>query len=131
MSNIQKIVNTITKAINNVRTPLTPLSPVITLTNAQLRPGLSAKVIASNIIKRQTEAGAPLGDNIDGSRNISEAMEVIRIEEILNALHFDGKIEITIPMGSIKCYGQGMSAVGPVVVEVTNIEPISGEGIIR
>lgn len=131
MSSILKIVNEITKVINNARTPLAPLPPTVTFTCSSIRPGLSPKVIASNIIKRQGEAGAPIGDNIDGSRNISEAMEVIRVEEILKALQFDGKIEITIPTGAIKCTGIGQSAVGPITVETTNIEPVSGQGIIR
>lgn len=131
MNNILKIANALNQAINKVRTPLDPLSPTITLSCSSIRPGLSAKVIASNIIKRQGEAGAPIGDNIDGTRNISEAMEVIRIEEILKALQFDGKIEITIPAGSIKCYGVGESPVGPITIEATNIEPVSGQGIIR
>ena len=131
MNSLLNLGEAITTAINNARIPLEPLSPSITLTCSSIRPGLSAKVIASNIIKRQGEAGAPIGNNTDGSRNISEAMEVIRVEEILKALQFDGKIEITIPPGSIKCTGIGESLVGPITVETTNIEPVSGQGIIR
>ena len=39
-----------------------PLPPQLLLIGAKLRPGLSPRNIASRIISRQSEAGAPVGD---------------------------------------------------------------------
>lgn len=66
-----------------------------------LRPGLSAVKIASEIIKRQSEAGAILGVNDDGSANISEKMELIRVEEIIKGIVLDGKVTITLLPGQV------------------------------
>jgi hypothetical protein len=67
--------------------------------SAILRPGLSATKIASEIIKRQSEAGAIVGVNDDGSANISEKMERIRVEEIIKAILLDARVTITLLPG--------------------------------
>ena len=59
-----------------------------------LRSGLSPTKIAGEIIKRQSEAGAIIGANDDGSENIAEKMERIRVEEIISALITDGRVTI-------------------------------------
>lgn len=64
-----------------------------------LRPGLSPTKIATEIIKRQSEAGAIVGANDDGSANISEKMEVIRVEEIINAILLDARVSIAVLPG--------------------------------
>lgn len=129
--NISEICDSITSLFKNIRAPQTPIPGMLLAASSINRPGVSAKIIASNIITRQSEAGAPVGANIDGSRNIAEAMEVIRVEEILKALRLDAKIEIAIPPGGIVTMGTGANAGGPVVVTSSNISPITGTGIIR
>ena len=64
-----------------------------------LRPGLSPTKIAAEIIKRQSQAGAIAGANDDGSANISEKMEVIRIEEIIKAILLDARVSIAVLPG--------------------------------
>lgn len=76
-----------------------PIPPSVLYIGCQNRGGLSAQQIAARIIARQQEAGAPLGVLIDGGDNISERMERIRVEEIVNALLTESKIEIAIPPG--------------------------------
>ena len=129
--NIEKICEKISNLLNKARIPLIPIPSVMLICSAINRPGLSAMMIASNIIRRQSEAGAPIGPNIDGSRNIAEAMEVIRVEEILKAIHLDGKVEIAIPPGGITSVGSGANSGGPVIVTSVNTMPVSGFGIFR
>lgn len=117
-------------AFNMPSTPLTPLPPPLLLSGGNSRSGLSARNIASRIISRQSEAGAPVGAMIDGSKNISEAMEVIRIEEIVNALITEAKIEIIVPPG-VPIVGVGGNAGGPVVVQGATTSYGQGAGVIR
>lgn len=107
-----------------------PIPPPLLLLGASSRSGLSAKNIASRIISRQSESGAPVGALADGSKNISEAMEVIRVEEIVNALITEAKIEIVIPPG-VPITGVGGNVGGPVVIQGATTSYGSGNGIIR
>lgn len=129
--NIENICESITKLLNKARAPLVAIPGVILACSAIKRPGLSAMMIASNIIRRQSEAGAPVGPAADGSRNIAEAMEVIRVEELLKAIHLDGKVEIVIPAGAITSVGSGANSGGPVVVTSINTTPVTGIGVFR
>lgn len=79
--------------------PQTKLPSPLVYNGSVLRSGLSSQKIASRIISRQRELGIPTGDLPDGSLNISEQMEIIRIEEILNALLTEAKIQIVLPPG--------------------------------
>lgn len=68
--NIESITNKINKVIEGVRAPLATIPALLLVCSAIKRPGLSAMLIASNIIRRQAEAGAPFGPADDGSSNI-------------------------------------------------------------
>ena len=128
--NIKDIIDTISSAFNMPTTPLTPIPPPLLLAGSNIRTGLSARNIAARIISRQSEAGAPVGAMIDGSRNISEAMEVIRVEEIINALITEAKIEIIVPPG-VPVTAFGGNAGGPIIVQGTTTSYGQGAGIIR
>jgi hypothetical protein len=128
---IQTICDSIVKLMEKARAPLTSIPATILLCSVIKRPGVSPSLIATNIIRRQTEAGAPVGPNIDGSANISERMELIRVEEILKAIRLDGVVEVAIPTGSITSIGTGANAGGPVTVTSVNVKPVSGRGILR
>lgn len=129
--NISSICKSISSLMEKARAPLAPIPAIILACSAIKRPGLSAITIAGNIIRRQSEAGAPVGLNIDGSRNVAEAMEVIRVEEILKAIRLEGKVEIAIPIGGITTLGQGANSGGPVVVTSVNTNPVYGTGILH
>ena len=126
---IESICQSISNLFDKVRAPLNAIPAIILICSAIKRPGLSAMTIAANIIRRQSEAGAPIGANIDGSRNVAEGMEVIRIEELLKAFRFDGKVEIGIPIGGVTCVGTGANAGGQMTVVSTNSKPIYGSGV--
>ena len=57
-------------------------------------------------------------------------MEVIRIEEIINALTTDAVIEIEIPPG-IKLTASGGNAGGPIQVVGATLDIVKAKGIIR
>ena len=128
---IQTICDTISKLITTARKPLSLIPSAILVCSAINRPGLSAMLIASNIIRRQSEAGAPFGPAADGGANIAEAMERIRVEELVKALKMDSLIQIGIPIGGIQFTGTGANAGGPVVITGTNTNVPSGVGILR
>lgn len=128
---IQEISNTIENLLQKARAPLTVIPSVILVCSAIQRPGLSAKSIAANIIKRQGEAGAPIGAAADGSQNISEAMEVIRVEEMVKALKTNARIDSALCAGSIQVAGTVQTAAGPGTFQGTNINCFNIHGIIR
>jgi hypothetical protein len=128
---ISNILSIITSVFGLVQKPVTSIPPPLLLIGAKLRPGLSARNIASRIISRQSEAGAPTGDIFSEDNNISESMETIRVQEIINAVQTEAKVEITIPPGvQISAVGAGNFGF-PVVVQGATTNIATGEGIIR
>lgn len=128
---ITSILNTITDTIDSVKTPATSVPPFILALGGRFRSGISPSIVAAKIIQRQSEAGAPYGPSADGSANIAEAMERIRVEEIVKALKFDAQVQISIPPGGISITATGANAGGPVVVQGTNSTIVNGYGIIQ
>lgn len=130
LSSMSSILNIINAAFTVPQQPVTPLPPPLLLIGANLRPGLSAKTIASRIISRQSEAGAPVGDIFSKSNNVAESMEVIRLEEIINAILIEAKIEIVVPPG-VQVTTIGMAMGGPVVSQGATTSIAQGYGVIR
>jgi hypothetical protein len=128
---IQQIASTIEKLLTQARAPLTMIPSILLVCSAIQMPGVSAKSIAANIIKRQGEAGAPLGAAADGSQNISEAMEVIRVEEIVKGFKQMGRIDSAIPIGALQVAGTVQTAAGPGTFQGFNINNAGIFGIIR
>ncbi len=130
MENILSICESVTNLIESVRIPATILPSQLVYMGNMGKPGISPMMVASKIISRQSEAGAPYGPNTDGSANVAEAMEAIRVEEIVNAIRDDGQIQISIPPGAIQFTGSGANVGGPVSVVGTNINFVSGVGML-
>ena len=130
MAGIGTIFKIISNALNASRTPPPVIPSLLLLAGSKLRPGLSSILIASKIISRQSEVGAPVGVLPSGGVNISEMMEIIRIEEIINALQTDARIDVAIAPG-IPLTASGGNAGGPVVCVGQTIGVGSGNGIIR
>lgn len=130
MISLTSIFKTISSALDASRTPPPEIPSLLLLTGAKMRPGLSPILIASKIISRQSEAGAPIGVLPSGGRNIAEAMEVIRVEEIIDALLTDARIDVVINPG-IPITAQGANAGGPMISIGQTISLGSGNGIIR
>lgn len=128
---VLSICNNVSSVIESVRPPATPLPTPILAMGAIVRPGISPMLVASNIIARQSEAGAPYGAMADGSKNVAEAMERIRVEEIINAIKFDTQVQIAIPPGFITFLGTGANGGGPVTVTGMNVNYVQGFGILQ
>lgn len=128
---IQQIASTIEKLLTQARAPLTMVPSILLVCSAIQMPGVSSKTIAANIIKRQGEAGAPLGAAADGSQNISEAMEVIRVEEIVKGFKQMARIDSAIPIGAIQVAGTVQTAAGPGTFQGFNINNSGIFGILR
>lgn len=127
---VSSICGMVTSTLESVRIPATILPGPLLYGGCMARPGISPMLVTSNIISRQTEAGAPYGPNEDGSKNIAEAMEAIRVDEIMKAIQFDSQVQIAIPPGLIQFVGTGTSPVGPVTVTGFNVNFVSGVGTI-
>lgn len=128
---INGVLNTINAAFAIPDTPVTPLPPPLIMFGAKLRPGLSAQSIAANIISRQSEAGRVVGDVFADGPNVEEAMEVIRVQEIINALLNEAKIEVVIPPG-ISVLTVGVGNLGaPVLSQGATTSMGIGDGVIR
>jgi hypothetical protein len=89
---IQTVVG-IFKNLFKVSTPLQNISKEEILIGSKFREGLSAIDIASKIIERKKEIGVSIGPLPSGAQNVELQMEVIRVEEILNALLTKVKVE--------------------------------------
>lgn len=94
LSSMNGILNTILAAFSVPEEPVTPLPPPLIMFGAKLRPGLSAQSIAAEIISKQSNAGRVVGDVFADGPNVEEAMELIRVQEIVNALLYEAKIEV-------------------------------------
>lgn len=131
MGSIGSILSIISAAFSIPKEPVTPLPPPLLLIGADLRPGVTSSEVASRIISRQSEAGLVVGDVFGDGPNTAEAMEVIRIEEIMNALLNEAKIEVVIPPGiSVTTIGVGNLGV-PVISQGVTTNIAVGSGVIR
>lgn len=131
MNTFKDLLNSIKDSENKVKTSLIEIPSFLLSLCVPERKGLSAREIASRIISRQAEAGAPVGPAADGSQNISEAMEVIRCEEMIRAIKMDARVDGAIKIGEIQIQGVGESAAGPVHFTGFNVNAPSVKGIIR
>lgn len=131
MGLINFINNIVDSVFNSTKTPVEPIPAPIIIQGGLIRPGLNAKEIAARIISRQSEAGAPVGALANGADSVTEKMEIIRVEEIINALLTESKIEVAIPPGTpVTTVGPGNLGI-PVVSQGSTVGFISGQGLIR
>lgn len=131
MSGLEKIVNKVTKLLEKARTPITPIPAVILACSIFKRPGLSAMVIAANVIRRQSEFGAPTGTLPSGAPNKMNALIYVMADEIVKELQHNCVVEGVAPAGTINISGAGMSPVGPITFTATNTTPAKVTSIPR
>lgn len=130
LGTINGVLNTLLAAFSVPETPVLPLPPPLVMVGSYLRPGLSAKEIAARIISRQSESGRQVGDIFADGPNVEELMELIRIEEIIDALLNESVVNVVIPPG-VSVTTVGASPSGPVIsFGATTIMGV-GNGIIR
>lgn len=118
----------ILKRAFKVQKKLIPLNKEEILLGVQFREGLSAIDVASKIIERKKEIGIDIGPLPSGSENIDLNMEVIRIEEIINAIKTKMKVEAAFPPG-VPITATGGNAGGPIVVQGVTTVAVKVEGV--
>ena len=128
---LDKIVSAITNVLESIRPPIIPIPAIILLCTVFRRPGASAMMTAANVIKRQSEFGAPTGPLCDGSPNKMNSLIYVLVSEIYRELCENGVVEVAIPPGSLMITGTGANAGGPVVITGTNLAPGKAMGVIR
>lgn len=115
--NLFKIPNTIQTSI-----------PKALILASKSRPGLSPKLMASRVIQRQAEAGLNVGPLGTGEVNPAEIMERIRMEEIVNAITTEMKIDLAITPGG-KSVVTGTAGPIPVVGNAIITDIMGGSGL--
>jgi urease gamma subunit len=131
INSISGVLNVILTAFNIPEAPVSELPPPLILIGSKLRTGLSASAIAARIISRQSESGRQVGDVFADGPNVEEAMEVIRIQEIINAILTEAKIEIVVPPGvGVTTIGIGNLG-APVLTQGATTTMGVGSGVIR
>ncbi len=131
LGGIQKIVDSINGVLEKVRVPVIPIPAILLLCCVFKRPGLSAMMIASKVIKRQSEFGAPTGALPDGTPNKMNALIYVMTQEIVDEIQKSCVIEGVVPPGTMVVNGYGANAGGPIVTVGTNILPVKVTGILR
>jgi hypothetical protein len=131
LGTVSGVLNTLLAAFNIPQEPVEPLPPPLIMLGSVLRPGLSAKIIAARIISRQSDSGRQVGDIFADGPNTEEEMEVIRIEEIINAILTESVVNVVIPPGvSVSTTGIGNLGI-PVIYQGATTTMGVGNGIIR
>lgn len=131
MNALNKIVNSINKLLETVRVPAIPIPAILLLCSVFRRPGLSAMLIASRVIRRQSEFGAPTGALPDGSDNKMNALIYVMAEEVVREVQKSCLIEGVVPSGGIMITGFGANAGGPMTVTGFNTMPVKVTGLAR
>lgn len=115
-TSIDSVVKGVLKLLDIPKTPDTPIAPPLILQSAN-RPGISISKIAAEVIRRQSEAGIPVGALPDGAINPTEQMYIILIDEIFKAIYSDLRVSVAIQPG-ISVTAAGADATGtPVTVQ--------------
>lgn len=127
MSNILKII---LSAFSLMKPPANTLPPPLIMIGSKMRPGLSARDISARVISRFSESDAVAGEIFKEGNNVMTALEVIRMEEVVNAIQTEMKISNVIDPGSILVQTNGVGYAGfPVTSVGTNPSMVSSAGV--
>jgi hypothetical protein len=91
--------------------------------------GFNASEIAAKIIKRQADAGIPVGPLPSGEISPDEIMERIRVEEMVEAISTKLVMSVAIEPGTV-IQGTGGNAGGPVQVAGTIVGVAKGKAMV-
>ena len=127
---IEQICNAINNAIDQARKPLATIPAILLICSAIKRPGLSAMLIASKIIRRAAEKGIPTGTAADGSASLWLSLEAIRAEEYVGAIKLDSRVQASLPIGGMQVMASGSNSGGPLVARGFNVNMPHIDGIV-
>ena len=92
--------------------------------------GFNSSEIAAKIIKRQSEAGVPVGPLPSGRNSPAEIMERIRVEEMVEAITTNLVMDVAIQPGTV-IQGTGGNAGGPVQIAGTIVGIAGGKAVVN
>jgi len=128
---ISNIIQIVQAAFVIPQKPVTPLPPPLILLGGNLRTGLSSKQIASRVISRQSEAGAPVGDIWGDGENVMEGIISIICEEVVYAIQNESVVNVVVPPGiPLSAIGAGNTG-APVISQGYTTSYKEANGIIR
>ena len=132
LGSISKILNIVLGAFNMGQKPAQNIPPFLLLVGAEMRPGMSARDLAANVISRmESDAGIPMGDIFgDGPNAITEAM-LIQSQEQISHIQTKAKVSTVIKPGSVQITAVGGNAGGPIVVQGSNVSLTQNSGILQ
>lgn len=128
---IGNILQIILSAFSFPQQPVTPLPPPLIMLGGSMRTGMSSKELASRVISRQSEAGAPTGDIWGDGENVMEGVISIMSEEVVNMIQTEAKVDVVVPPGiPLTSIGAGNFG-APVISQGYTTSYKQANGIIR
>lgn len=127
----QRLGDKINKLFALARKPMPSIPPILLLYEIKSRPGLSAMVLASAIIRRLPEAGIPTDKNPDGSDNKILQSIVIGCEEIVKEIKEHSVVSCAMNVGGLNVTISGGNTGGPIIGTGTNVAPFKMDGIVQ
>lgn len=132
LTSITKILNLLLGVFNLGQKPAPIIPPFLLLAGAKLKPGMSGRNLAANIISRmESEAGIPMGDIFADGPNKTAAAMLIQCQEQVSHIQQNAKVSTAIIPGSILVRGIVTTPSGPAPFEGTNMTPTGVDGIIQ
>ena len=123
LTSLTSILNLLLGVFNLGKKPAPPIPPFLLLAGAKLKPGMSARNLAANVISRmESEGGIPMGDIFDDGPNKLAASMLIQAQEQVSHIQQNAKITTATAPGSIlvQVAGPGGVSVGSNINISTN-----------
>ena len=131
LSSISNILNILLGAFNMMQKPAQNIPPFLLLVGAELRPGMSARDLAANIISRmESDAGIPMGNIFGDGPNAIASAALIQAQEQISHIQSKAKVNTVIKPGSVQITAVGANAGGPIIVQGSNISLTQNTGIL-
>ncbi len=107
-----------------------PKLSITQLLTSKTRAGLSAEILTSSITSRFSEIGIPTGPLEENTPNVMESLIKIIMEELVDAIQNDMRIDVAVDQGII-LQASGANSGGPVASVGSSIAPHTGVGVAR
>jgi len=95
---------------------------------AKTRTGMDSDSISTSVISRFSEVGIPSGPLENGQANVMEMYTSVMMEEIVDSIHMDLRIDGAVDSGMI-VNTAGANAAGPVASVGANASPHTSTGV--
>jgi hypothetical protein len=113
LSSISKVLKLLLSAFNLPQKPYPKIPPFLLLIGAELRPGLSGRELAANIIsKMESEAGVPMGDIFGDGPNAVKSLILLQSDENMKHIQENGVVSAAFGPGSVQVAVVGANAGG-------------------